>query len=96
MTDNPDVEAARVEVTEDGPYKVCGVAMVDDEGIAFDAPDPRTPPRDSNRDRMTRSFPGRSFPRGQRRTESSSSPANMHVAIGVLEPTPVSPPERTA
>ena len=45
MTDQPNddvtgVEVASVDVTEDGPYKVCGVAMVDDEGNAFDAPDP--------------------------------------------------------
>lgn len=39
MTDQHTVEVASVEVTKDGPYKVCGVAMADDEGNAFDAPD---------------------------------------------------------
>ena len=40
MNDNPDVEAASVDVTEDGPYKVCGVAMADSDGNSFDASDP--------------------------------------------------------
>lgn len=39
MTDQHSDDESSVEVTEDGPYKMCGVAMVDSDGDSIVAPD---------------------------------------------------------